>query len=68
MGGFGHEGALASTRDADAPVIRVTGLAILGGVGVKVRLPGESARDARLRRKAERKAKKLLEKRRRDET
>ena len=66
LGGFGHEGALASTRDPDAPVIRVTGLAILGGVGVKVRLPGESARDARLRLKAERTAKKRIEKGRSD--
>ena len=48
------------------PVIRVSGLAILGGVGVKVRRPGETARDTRLRLKAERKAKKLLEKRRRN--
>ena len=66
LGGFGHQGALASTLDPDAPVIRVTGLAVLGGVGVKVRLPGESARDARLRLKVERKAKKLIEKARRD--
>ena len=68
LGGFGHEGASDSSQDPDAPVIRVSGLAILGGVGVKVRRPGESARDARIRRRAERKAKKLLEKRRRSET
>ena len=66
LGSFGHKGALASARDPDAPVIRVTGLAVLGGVGVHVRHPGETARDARLRSKAERKAKKLLEKARRD--
>ena len=66
LGGFGHDGALASNQDPDAPVIRVSGLAILGGVGVNVRHPGESARDARLRSKADRKAKKLIEKARSD--
>ena len=68
LGGFGHHGAADSTQDPDAPVIRVSGLAILGGVSVKVRHPGESARDARIRRRAERKAKKLLEKRQRNES
>ncbi len=68
LGGFRHHGALDSVQDPNAPVIRVSGLAILGGVSVRVRHPGESARDARIRRKAERKAKKLLEKRRRGET
>jgi hypothetical protein len=68
LGGFTHHGGPDSTQDPDAPVIRVSGLAILGGVRVRVRHPGESARDARVRRKAERKAKKLLEKRRGSET
>ena len=49
-------------------MIRVSGLAILGGVSVTVRHPGESARAARIRRRGERKAKKLLEKRQRDES
>ncbi len=47
---------MTSTMDPEAPVIRVTGVAIMGGVEVRVRYPGETARDARLRLKAERKA------------
>lgn len=34
---------------------------IMGGAGVTVRYPGETARDARLRLRSERKARKLLE-------
>ncbi len=56
MGGFDHKGTVTSTTDPEAPVIRVTGVAIMGGVNVTVRYPGETARDARLRLKAERKA------------
>ncbi len=56
MGGFDHKGTVTSTTDPEAPVIRVTGVAIMGGVEVRVRYPGETARDARLRLKAERKA------------
>ena len=67
-GGVRRHGALESVRDRGGPVVGVSGLAIRGGGSVRVRHPGESARDARSRRKAERKAKKLLEKRRRGET
>jgi hypothetical protein len=56
MGGFDHEQLGASTTDPEAPVIRVTGVAIMGAAEVLVRLPGETAREARLRLKAERKA------------
>ena len=56
MGGFDHKPTLTSTTDPEAPVIRVTGLALMGGVGITVRYPGETARDARLRLKAQRKA------------
>jgi hypothetical protein len=56
MGGFDHKGTVTSTKDLEAPVIRVTGVAIMGSVEVRVRYPGETARDARLRLKAERKA------------
>ena len=62
MGGFDHQGAVSSPPDPDAPVIRVSGLAIMGGVGVSVRYPGETARDARLRLKAERKAQRQIAK------
>lgn len=56
MGGFGgaEPGASASR---DAPVIRLHGLALMGGVEVKERLPGESEREAKRRLKAEREAK-----------
>ena len=56
MGGFDVKQSVTSTTDPEAPVIRVTGLAIMGGAGVSVRYPGETARDARLRMKAKRKA------------
>lgn len=46
---------------ADAPVIRISGLVIMGGVDVVERLPGESAREARKRRKAARKARRRLD-------
>lgn len=52
MGGFDEEHGDPHPYDADAPVVRVTGVAIMGGVGVEVRQPGESSRDARRRRKA----------------
>jgi hypothetical protein len=35
--------------------VRVTGLALMGGVDVMVRYPGESARDAKRRNREERK-------------
>ena len=46
----------------DAPILKGTGLAIMGGAGVTVRYPGETVRAARLRLRSERKARKLLEK------
>jgi hypothetical protein len=39
----------------DAPVIRVGGFTLMGGVEISVRHPGESARDAKRRHSAERK-------------
>ncbi|MEX0890522.1 MAG: DUF1707 domain-containing protein [Gemmatimonadota bacterium] len=53
MGGFDAAESDPSA-EADAPTLRVNGLAIMGGVEISVRLPGESARDAKRRRKAER--------------
>ena len=66
IGGFGHEETVTSTTDPEAPVIRVTGVAIIGGANVTVLYPGETARltpgetaqVARLRLEAERKARK----------
>ena len=62
IGGFNHQGTVTSSTDPEAPVIRVTGAAIIGGANVKVLYPGETARDGRLRLKAERKALKRIAK------
>ncbi len=56
MGGFDHRQPATSTTDPEAPVIRVTGVCIMGAANVSVRYPGETAREARLRLKAKRKA------------
>ncbi|HUF75987.1 MAG TPA: DUF1707 domain-containing protein [Longimicrobiales bacterium] len=55
MGGFEH--APDRMPDPNAPTLRVTGLALMGGVEVTVRQAGESARDARRRRRQERRDK-----------
>jgi hypothetical protein len=54
MGGFEHKGDEYHNPDPHAPTLKITGVAIMGGVDVKVRHPGETARDARRRRKLER--------------
>jgi hypothetical protein len=54
LGGFDQVGAASSRTSRDAPVLRIRGLSLLGGVTVQVRLPGETAGDARRREKAER--------------
>jgi hypothetical protein len=52
MGGF--EAATPAQRyDPAQPLLRVRGVAIMGGVEVEVRQVGESARDAKARRKLE---------------
>ncbi|HSW28851.1 MAG TPA: DUF1707 domain-containing protein [Longimicrobiales bacterium] len=51
MGGF--EDAGEQDHDPSAPTLRIAGLAVMGGVDISVRHPGESARDARRRRKQE---------------
>lgn len=53
MGGF-EDVSGAAPYDPDAPTVRIAGLALMGGVDIQVRHPGESARDARRRRRAER--------------
>jgi hypothetical protein len=52
MGAFAHVPG-PPVDDPDAPIIRITGLALMGGVEVNVRYPGESARDAGARRREE---------------
>lgn len=59
MGGFEHMGG-GEDYDQNAPTLRIAGLALMGGVDITVRYPGESARDARRRRKLENKERKRL--------
>jgi hypothetical protein len=51
MGSFDHQHS--SSQDPHAPVIRITGAAIMGSVVVKTRLPGESALEAWRRQRRE---------------
>lgn len=60
MGAFEHVGG-SDDYDPDAPTLRITGLALMGGVDIQVRLPGESAREARKRRKREREERRWIE-------
>ncbi len=54
MGGFEHHADSTTHPDPNAPTLRIKGLALMGGVDVSVRHAGESARDAKRRRKLER--------------
>ncbi|HEX8455617.1 MAG TPA: DUF1707 domain-containing protein [Longimicrobium sp.] len=56
MGGFEEHSRTLDPPPPDAPVLRVGGFALMGGVEVSVRLPGESARDARQRHRELRRA------------
>ena len=53
MGGFVHL-ADSPPPAPGAPILRISGFALMGGVEIHVRLPGESSRDAKRRRKEER--------------
>lgn len=55
MGGFDHNTDQPINPSPDRPTLRIKGFAMMGGVGVEVRLPGETPREARKRRKLERK-------------
>ena len=54
LGGFQHQTNAPLRSDPDIPTLRIRGLALLGGVDVKVRLPGETPREAKRRRRLER--------------
>lgn len=64
MGGFDHRTDYEQDDEA-APTLRVTGLALMGGVEITVRNPGESARDARRRRRLDQKERRNAERQRR---
>lgn len=56
MGGFDHQADLRRPAGSNTPRLRITGIALMGGVEVSVRLPGETAADARRRIRYERRA------------
>jgi len=60
MGTFEHVDRASANPDPDAPLLRIHGLAIMGSVEIKMRLPGEGERDAHRRLKQERRARKAL--------
>lgn len=57
LGAFDHKADSYTEPHPAAPTLRVTGVALMGGVEITVRHPGESARDARRRRRVERREK-----------
>lgn len=46
MGGFSQQGRSELPTQPDAPVLRVSGFVMMGGVNLKVRYPGESSMQA----------------------
>jgi hypothetical protein len=64
MGGFDGLSQVVPSDDPSAPVLRIRGLAVMGGIEVKMMLPGETDRDARRRLREERRQRRL--ERRRD--
>jgi hypothetical protein len=53
MGGFQNVNRSPPTPDPEAPLLRVRGVAVMGGVDISMRLPGESERHARRRQRLE---------------
>ena len=68
MGGFADVDRAPANPDPDAPLLRVRGLTMMGGVNISMRLPGESERGARRRARrelrADRKEQRLLDRQR----
>lgn len=68
MGGFADIDRAPANPDPDAPLLRVRGLTMMGGVNVSMRLPGESERGARRRERRalrdERREQRLLDRQR----
>jgi hypothetical protein len=52
MGEFECSDEVRAGHDPDAPILRINGVAMMGGVEVKVRSPGETALDAWRRRRS----------------
>jgi hypothetical protein len=55
MGGFAHRHDPPASPQPNAPVLKINGFALMGGVDLTVRHPGESAGDARKRMKEDQK-------------
>ncbi len=68
MGGFSELNRAPVLPDPEAPLLRVHGFAVMGGVDVQMRLPGETERDAHRRTRkelqGERRAQRLLDRQR----
>ena len=60
MGGFSQSGSAPLPTDPNAPILRIGGFCMMGGVEVSIRYPGERARDARQREKLDRAERKRL--------
>jgi len=60
LGSFEHREDSVLSPDPDAPVLRIRGVAVMGGVEVKIRYPGETPREARRRRRFAKKKQKRL--------
>lgn len=57
MGGFDQTEHEPDNLPPDAPRLKINGFVLMGGVDLKVRYPGETTRDAKRRRKEERRLK-----------
>jgi len=56
LGGFEGVDRAPSSPDPDAPLLRITGVAVMGGVDIQTRLPGEGGLAAWRRRRREQRA------------
>ena len=62
LGGFEHREDALVSEDPNAPLLRIRGFALMGGVDVTVRYPGETSREAKRRRRFEKKKRKQKQK------
>ncbi len=63
MGGFAEVNRAPTHPEEDAPLLRVHGFVMMGGVDIQMRLPGESDRDANRRQRRELKENRRKERR-----
>ena len=60
LGGWSCGDDVGVGASPSSPLLRVRGIFFLGGASVEMRYPGESEKDAKERRKAEKRARKRL--------